>query len=64
MPMADVIVSSKNVLEQFTGVKISNVESATQACQKALEMGPKLILVTNIELEEHFTMMLATPKSI
>ncbi|MCQ9093278.1 pyridoxal kinase [Vibrio parahaemolyticus] len=64
MPMADVIVSSKYVLEQFTGVKISNVESATQACQKALEMGPKLILVTNIELEEHFTMMLATPKSI
>ncbi|MGP8304896.1 pyridoxal kinase [Vibrio sp. YIC-376] len=66
MLMADVIVPTQYVLEQFTGIPISSIESAVEACKKALDLGPKIILVKNLQVEcdEVFTMMLATPKAI
>ncbi|MGY0615983.1 pyridoxal kinase [Vibrio sp. FJH11] len=66
MLMADVIVSTQYVLEQFTGIPISSIESAVEACKKALDLGPKIILVKNLKVEcdEVFTMMLATRKAI
>lgn len=65
MPMADVIVPNQFELTQFTGIEINSVEDAAHACEKALSMGPKAVLVKHLHSlsRESFTMMLATSRT-
>ncbi|GAM59876.1 pyeidoxal kinase [Vibrio ishigakensis] len=65
MPMADVIVPNQFELAQFTGVEIHSLYDAVTACKKALELGPRLVLVKHLHslAEGTFTAMLATPKA-
>lgn len=65
MPMADAIVPNQFELTQFTGVKITSLYDAVTACKKALELGPRLVLVKHLHAlsEGKFTAMLATPKA-
>ncbi|WP_144213069.1 pyridoxal kinase PdxY [Shewanella donghaensis] len=62
MPIADVIVPNQFELSQFTHMAISNLEEAKLACQKALSLGPKIVLVKHLHsiADDTFTMMLAT----
>ncbi|MBQ4891560.1 pyridoxal kinase PdxY [Shewanella sp. MMG014] len=62
MPIADVIVPNQFELTQFTKMEINNLEQARAACQKALSMGPKMVLVKHLHsvADDTFTMMLAT----
>ncbi len=66
MPMADVLVPDQFALEKFTEVSIHGVEDTVEACKKALSIGPKIILVRNLQLSSNpvVNMMLATPKAI
>ncbi|MCG9624223.1 pyridoxal kinase PdxY [Vibrio mediterranei] len=62
MPMADVIVPNQFELSQFTQMDIESLEDAVAACQKALRLGPKMVLVKHLHSisNDKFTMMLAT----
>ncbi|QLE87828.1 pyridoxal kinase PdxY [Shewanella sp. Scap07] len=62
MPIADVIVPNQFELAQFTKMAINNLEDARKACDKALSLGPKVVLVKHLHSvsDTHFTMMLAT----
>ncbi|WP_076543179.1 pyridoxal kinase PdxY [Shewanella sp. UCD-KL21] len=62
MPQADVIVPNQFELSQFTQMEITNLEQAKAACQKALSLGPDIVLVKHLHsiADETFTMMLAT----
>ncbi|GMQ46042.1 pyridoxal kinase PdxY [Vibrio sp. 10N] len=62
MPSADVIVPNQFELAQFTNMEITDLESAVVACQKALSLGPKVVLVKHLHSvsDDKFTMMLAT----
>ena len=62
MPIADVIVPNQFELSQFTKMEITNLEQAKSACEKALALGPKMVLVKHLHssLANTFTMMLAT----
>lgn len=62
MPIADVIVPNQFELSQFTKMEITNLEQAKAACEKALTMGPKMVLVKHLHssADDVFTMMLAT----
>ncbi|GAD79971.1 pyridoxal kinase PdxY [Vibrio ezurae] len=61
MPMADVIVPNQFELGQFVGMEINSLSDAVKACQKALTMGPKIVLVKHIYCvsDDKFSMMLA-----
>ncbi|MDN3659668.1 pyridoxal kinase PdxY [Vibrio agarivorans] len=65
MPMADVIVPNQFELSQFAGMEINSVEDAVHACEKALQMGPKVVLVKHLHSlsKDLFTMMLATSRA-
>ncbi|MCL1065764.1 pyridoxal kinase PdxY [Shewanella olleyana] len=62
MPIADVIVPNQFELTQFTQMEITNLEQAKAACEKALSLGPKMVLVKHLHsiADDTFTMMLAT----
>ncbi|MGZ9899350.1 pyridoxal kinase PdxY [Shewanella gaetbuli] len=62
MPIADVIVPNQFELAQFTQMDINNLEQAKQACEKALTLGPKIVLVKHLHsiADDTFSMMLAT----
>ncbi|PSV27711.1 pyridoxal kinase [Photobacterium sp. GB-27] len=64
MPIADAIVPNQFELSQFVGMEIHNLADAVTACQKALTMGPKMVLVKHLHSisDDKFTMMLATQK--
>jgi len=66
MPIADVIVPNQFELTQFTGVDIKTKEDAINACQKALELGPKVVFVKHLHVisKEHFTMILASGEGV
>ncbi len=61
MPMADVIVPNQFELGQFVGMDINSLSDAIIACQKALTMGPKIVLVKHLHSVsgDKFSMMLA-----
>lgn len=65
MPLADVIVPNQYELTQFTGIEINSIYDAVTACKKAIELGPKLVLVKHLHCvtSNEFTTILATPKS-
>ncbi|GEA51602.1 pyridoxal kinase PdxY [Vibrio inusitatus NBRC 102082] len=62
MPAADVIVPNQFELSCFTQMKISCLDDAIAACQKALTQGPKVVLVKHLHSisSDQFIMILAT----
>ncbi|WP_394202074.1 pyridoxal kinase PdxY [Shewanella waksmanii] len=62
MPIADVIVPNQFELTQFTGIEINSLADAKLACDKALALGPSVVLVKHLHSvsDDKFTMMLAT----
>lgn len=65
MPIADVIVPNQFELTQFTGVNITSLYDAITACKKAIELGPRFVLVKHLSTlsEGVFSSLLATPKA-
>ncbi|AEX24949.1 MULTISPECIES: pyridoxal kinase PdxY [unclassified Vibrio] len=65
VPVADVIVPNQYELTAITGVEINTLYDAVTACKKALEMGPKAVLVKHLHTpaSDEFQMILATPKA-
>jgi pyridoxine kinase len=61
MPHADVIVPNQFELSRFVDMQIDSLEDAIQACQKALSLGPKIVLVKHLHSlsSDNFSMMLA-----
>ncbi|XAW88834.1 pyridoxal kinase PdxY [Vibrio sp. CDRSL-10 TSBA] len=62
MPIADVIVPNQFELTAFTGMEIHSLDEAIAACNKALELGPKVVLVKHLHSisDEMFSSILAT----
>lgn len=62
MPLADVIVPNQFELSQFVGMTINTLDDAVKACQHALTLGPKMVLVKHLHSlsSDKFSMMLAT----
>ncbi|WP_299688185.1 pyridoxal kinase PdxY [uncultured Vibrio sp.] len=65
LPIADVIVPNQFELTELTGIHINSLYDAVTACKKALELGPKIVLVKHLHSlsEDAFSMILATPKA-
>ena len=60
MKQADIIVPNQFELTHFTGIEINDLPSAIKACQRALTMGPKIVLVKHLHSasEDEFTMLM------
>ncbi|MCF7502694.1 pyridoxal kinase PdxY [Vibrio sp. L3-7] len=65
LPISDVIVPNQFELTELTGININSLYDAVTACKKALELGPKIVLVKHLHAlpDEAFSMILATPKA-
>ncbi|NVN80899.1 MULTISPECIES: pyridoxal kinase PdxY [unclassified Vibrio] len=65
LPIADVIVPNQFELSELTGTKIHSLYDAVTACKKALELGPKMVLVKHLHSlpDDAFSMILATKKA-
>ncbi|WP_017092843.1 pyridoxal kinase PdxY [Vibrio splendidus] len=65
LPISDVIVPNQFELTELTGTNINSLYDAVTACKKALELGPKIVLVKHLHSlpDEAFSMILATPKA-
>lgn len=66
MKLADIIVPNQFELARFTGIDIHDIDSAIVACQRALAMGPKIVLVKHLHCtsKRDFTMLLACDKGL
>ncbi|MCS0350778.1 pyridoxal kinase PdxY [Vibrio ordalii] len=66
MQKADIIVPNQFELARFTGIEIDDLESAIKACQRALTMGPKIVLVKHLHSasEHQFTMLLGSAQGL
>jgi pyridoxine kinase len=53
IPLADVVTPNQFEVEQLTGVTIKTLEDAKNACQILLDMGPTLVFITSVELQDH-----------
>lgn len=65
LPIADVIIPNQFELTELTGIKINSLYDAVTACKKALDLGPKIVLVKHLHSlnDNAFSMILATPKA-
>lgn len=65
LPISDVIVPNQFELTELTGININSLYDAVTACKKALELGPKIVLVKHLHSlpDAAFSMILATPKA-
>ncbi|PMG26579.1 pyridoxal kinase PdxY [Vibrio splendidus] len=65
LPISDVIVPNQFELTELKGININSLYDAVTACKKALELGPKIVLVKHLHSlpDEAFSMILATPKA-
>ncbi|MDH6025519.1 pyridoxal kinase PdxY [Vibrio splendidus] len=65
LPISDVIVPNQFELTELTGININSLYDAVTACKKALELGPKIVLVKHLHSlpDEAFSMILATTKA-
>ncbi|MEZ8244187.1 pyridoxal kinase [Vibrio splendidus] len=65
LPISDVIVPNQFELTELTGININSLYDAVTACKKALELGPKIVLVKHLHSlpDKAFSMILATPKA-
>ncbi|MGY5453377.1 pyridoxal kinase PdxY [Agarivorans sp. MS3-6] len=61
MPKADVIVPNQFELSRFVKQPINNLNDAVSACQKALSLGPNVVLVKHLHSlsDQQFSMMMA-----
>lgn len=66
MKQADIIVPNQFELARFTGIEIHDIDSAIVACRRALEMGPKIVLVKHLHCasKRDFTMLLACEQGV
>ncbi len=66
MNKADVIVPNQFELARFSGIEIHDLDSAIAACQRALTMGPKIVLVKHLHCgsKHDFTMLMACEKGL
>lgn len=64
LTIADVFVPSQYELAQCVGMKINSLYDVITACKKALDYGPKLVLVKHVHTlsDGQFTSLLATRK--
>lgn len=66
MKKADIIVPNQFELARFTGIEIHDLDSAIEACQLALTMGPKIVLVKHLHCasKQDFTMLMACAEGL
>ncbi|WP_319568422.1 pyridoxal kinase PdxY [Cohaesibacter marisflavi] len=62
MPMADILVPNQFELTRFTGQDIHSMEDAVVACEKALALGPNLVLAKHLHgvKGDQFSMLMAS----
>lgn len=65
MPIADIIVPNEFELARYVDMTFTDLDSIIKGCRKALEMGPKMVLVKHLHTlsKEMFSMMLVTPSA-
>jgi len=52
IPVANVVTPNQFETEQLTGVKIETVDDARKACEILHKMGPSVVFITSLELDE------------
>jgi pyridoxine kinase len=52
IPLADVVTPNQFEVEQLTGIKITSIEEAKKACVALLDMGPSLVFITSLVLND------------
>lgn len=52
IPLADVVTPNQFEVEQLTGIKITSSEDAKEACIALLDMGPTLVFITSLVLND------------
>lgn len=52
IPLADVVTPNQFEVQHLTGVVIKTVDDAKEACRILLNMGPKLVFITSLELHD------------
>jgi len=50
IPLADVVTPNQFEVEQLTGIKITTLDDARNACMKLHQMGPSLVFITSMVL--------------
>ena len=52
VPAADLITPNQFELEQLTGITVTHLDDALKAARQALDMGPRIVLLTSLRHEE------------
>jgi len=52
IPVADIVTPNQFEVEQLTGVVVKTLEDARKACDKLHAMGPSIVFITSVVLEE------------
>ncbi|KAG7341433.1 pyridoxal/pyridoxamine kinase [Nitzschia inconspicua] len=52
IPQADVVTPNQFEVEQLTGIQIKSLDDAKQACAKLHSMGPSIVFLTSVVLED------------
>jgi len=52
IPLADVVTPNQFEVEQLTGVTVKSMENAKRACEILHDLGPSLVFITSIILDE------------
>jgi pyridoxine kinase len=55
IPLADVVTPNQFEVEQLTGIVVKNIADAKRACQSLHSLGPDLVFITSIMLEDDQT---------
>jgi pyridoxine kinase len=53
IPLADILTPNQFEAEQLTGISIRSIDDAKRACQVLHQMGPSLVIITSMELEDN-----------
>jgi pyridoxine kinase len=53
IPLADVVTPNQFEVEQLTGIRISSLDDAKHACAKLHSMGPGIVFLTSIVLDDY-----------
>jgi len=52
IPLADVLTPNQFEVEQLTGIQVKNIADARKACSVLHDLGPEMVLITSMVLEE------------
>jgi len=52
IPLADVVTPNQFEIEHLTGIAVKTMEDAKKACRVILDMGPTLVFITSLELQD------------